>query len=212
MVMTTTDIETEIATEKETEKQSVTQVDMQQLNEIAVAQSKQTKYHNTYKFEQLKEEFAEIQQNNTDLTSLEEINDNQTQHTVAYLPKKENKNSNSLKNNARFKIFVVCSAICFALSVGLLVYNSVQIAITKMQIASIETQISTGSANYQNALKQLKQLTQTQEMQEQAIDLNMSESQETIQAELIETRAQEIKTQHTNWFNKLCNFLSNLIK
>lgn len=210
--MTTTEIDTEITTETEIKNKEViaTSVDMQQLNEIAIAKSKQSKYQNSPRFEQLKEEYAEIEQNNTEHTSIQQIQENQTQHSIAYLPKNHNKNNNNLKNNARLKNFIVCATIAMTLCASLLIYNAVQITVVKMQIASIETQISTGATNYENALKQLKKLTETQELQEQAVDLNMGEAQETITAELIQTRDAVLQQQNNNWFNKLCNFLSNL--
>ena len=231
--MTTTDIETEIEVAKksetkkstavkkrtglqdqkevQTQQQQATQVNIEELNEIALAHQKQSHSYNATKFEEERSEYADIQQNNTTLTSVKEINQHETNNKVAYLPQKQNKNSYNLKN-ARVKNFIICASIVLALSVGLIVYNSVQITLTNMQIANIETQISTGVANYESALKQLKKLTSAQEMQDQALDLNMGESTEAIKAELIETRTEINAQTKTNWFNKLCNFLSNIFR
>ena len=211
--MTTTETETEVEIAKETKKsqQKAKQVDIEAINEVALAQSKQSKAYNTTKFEELKSEYAEIQQNNTPFSSIKEINEIQTDKQCEYIEQRESKN-NSKTKNARIKNFIVCASIVFALSVGLIIYNAVEITLTNMQIANIETQISTGSANYENALKQLKKLTSAEEMQEQALDLNMSESNQVISADLIETRTEIGSESNSNWFNQLCNFLSNMFK
>ncbi len=218
--MTTTEIETEVEVAKETKTKSETQTekpetvtyaDVEALNEIAIAKSKQSNAYTSQKFEEVKSEYSTIEQNNTPLNSVNEINKHKTNNEVAYLPKKQNKNNYTLKN-ARIKNFIICASIVLCLSVGLVIYNAVQITLTNMQIASIETQISTGSANYESALKQLKKLTSAEEMQEQAIDLNMGEANQTISADLIETRSEINSQNKTNWFNKLCNFLSTMFK
>lgn len=213
--MTTTEIETEIEiakkTETKTQPQKAVQVDIEALNEIAIAKQQQASNFNTKKFEEIRSEYAEIEQNNTPLDSVQQINNHQTDKQIEILPKRETKTDNRLKK-ARLKNFIICASIVLCLSVGLIVYNAVQITLTNMQIANIETQISTGSANYENALKQLQKLTSADEMKEQAIDLNMSESSSTIRAELIETRSDIETSTSTNWFNQLCNFLSNMFK
>lgn len=213
--MTTTEIETEIEiakkTETKTQPQKAVQVDIEALNEIAIAKQQQASNFNTKKFEEIRSEYAEIEQNNTSLDSVQQINNHQTDKQIEILPKRETKTDNRLKK-ARLKNFIICASIVLCLSVGLIVYNAVQITLTNMQIANIETQISTGSANYENALKQLQKLTSADEMKEQAIDLNMGESSSTIRAELIETRSEIETSTSTNWFNQLCNFLSNMFK
>lgn len=213
--MTTTEIETEIEiakkTETKTQPQKAVQVDIEALNEIVIAKQQQASNFNTKKFEEIRSEYAEIEQNNTPLDSVQQINNHQTDKQIEILPKRETKTDNRLKK-ARLKNFIICASIVLCLSVGLIVYNAVQITLTNMQIANIETQISTGSANYENALKQLQKLTSADEMKEQAIDLNMGESSSTIRAELIETRSEIETSTSTNWFNQLCNFLSNMFK
>lgn len=213
--MTTTEIETEIEIDKKTETktqpQKAVQVDIEALNEIAIAKQQQASNFNTKKFEEIRSEYAEIEQNNTPLDSVQQINNHQTDKQIEILPKSETKTDNRLKK-ARLKNFIICASIVLCLSVGLIIYNAVQITLTNMQIANIETQISTGSANYENALKQLQKLTSADEMKEQAIDLNMGESSSTIRAELIETRSEIETSTSTNWFNQLCNFLSNMFK
>lgn len=213
--MTTTEIETEIEiakkTETKTQPQKAVQVDIEALNEIAIAKQQQASNFNTKKFEEIRSEYAEIEQNNTPLDSVQQINNHQTDKQIEILPKSETKTDNRLKK-ARLKNFIICASIVLCLSVGLIIYNAVQITLTNMQIANIETQISTGSANYENALKQLQKLTSADEMKEQAIDLNMGESSSTIRAELIETRSEIETSTSTNWFNQLCNFLSNMFK
>ena len=201
-----TKVETEVATKEKTEVE--TDVDITELNEIA--KTKQKLDYNTDEFEKVKREYAEIKQNNTQLETIEEIEENQKELKQSYLPKKKNKNSNNLKISARLKLFLVCASIVLVLSASLLIYNGVQIAITKSQIASVEREIATGKTSYDSAVRQLKKLTETDELTERAIDLNMEENSQTIKADLIETRLDTPQNENTNWFNDICNFLSNL--
>ena len=212
--MTTTEIETEIETEVETEKELKqekevdTDVNLTELNEIA--KSKQKLDYNIDEFEKVKRDYAKIQQNNTELETVEEIEKQETQNKVAYSPKKHNKNSNKLKPSSRLKLFMICASIVLVLSASLVIYNGVQIALTKSQIASVEREIATGQASYDSAVRQLKKLTETDKLTDRAIDLNMSDSDEIIKADLIETRLDTPQNNNTNWFNDICNFLSNL--
>ena len=212
--MITTEVETEIEIDKEKEtvideKPEVqTSVDLQELNEIA--KTKQKLDYNTDEFEKVRKEYAQIEQNNTKHETLEQIEETQTDKKVEYIPKDTNKKRTNAKLSSRVKLFVICASIVILLSASLLIYNGVQIAITKSQIASIEREIATGKISYDSALKQFRKLMETDELTERAIDLNMGENNETIKADLIQTRMDSPQTQHTNWFNDLCNFLSNL--
>ena len=81
--MTTTEIETEVEVAKETKTKSETQTekpetvtyaDVEALNEIAIAKSKQSNAYTSKKFEEVKSEYSTIEQNNTPLNSVNEIN------------------------------------------------------------------------------------------------------------------------------------------
>ena len=212
--MTTTDIETEIETEVETKvevetpKEEKVDANLQELNEIA--KSKQKLDFNVDEFKKVKSEYSTIEQNNTQHQTLDEIEENKTDKEVISSIKPILKSKPKQKTSSRLKIFVICASLVLMLSAGLLIYNGVQIAITKSQIALVEREIATGQASYSTALKQLKQLTNSNELTERAIDLNMGENNQTIKADIIETKLDSPQKEHTNWFNDLCNFLSNL--
>ncbi len=217
-VLTEKEIKTkkEIKTEVVAETETSTKKDVvSELQEIQVAREKYKRDHSAKEFAKKSSEYDYIEEINSPKRELDEIIQVKKQSETeieAYLEKKSNKNNKELKKSSRFKIAVTCCSIILALMISLVAYNAVQLTMINMQIENAQIQVENGEVNLESAIKNLKKLDNEDSLTNAASTLEMGEPGETINVEIGELRSIQNAPKQTNWFNKLCDFLSNLIK
>lgn len=110
------------------------------------------------------------------------------------------------------KIILIAISIIIILLSSLSIFNAVKINDLNNQIVDTNQQITIEDANLKKAIKEFGQLTSEEKIQEQSGSLNMSEVQESdiVEIELYDKKPVSKPKAKTNWFDKLCGFLSNI--
>lgn len=106
-------------------------------------------------------------------------------------------------------ILALISAVIIMLS-SLSIYNAVKISKLNESINNINNEITIQDFNIDKAIKNLDKLTLDATSPEQAQNLGLEQAAEPTQITLYERQEVNKTSGVTNWFNKLCNFISKL--
>lgn len=110
------------------------------------------------------------------------------------------------------KIILIAISIVIILLSSLSIFNAVKINELNNKITETNQQITIEDANLKKAIKEFGQLTSEEKIQEQSGSLDMSKIQESdiVEVELYDRQPVSKPKGKTNWFDKLCGFLSNI--
>lgn len=110
------------------------------------------------------------------------------------------------------KIILIAISIIIILLSSLSIFNAVKINDLNNQIVDTNQQITIEDANLKKAIKEFGELTSEEKIQEQSGSLNMSEVQESdiVEIELYDKQPVNKPEAKSNWFDKICGFLSNI--
>lgn len=110
------------------------------------------------------------------------------------------------------KIILIAISIIIILLSSLSIFNAVKINDLNNQIVDTNQQITIEDANLKKAIKDFGKLTSEEKIQEQSGSLNMSEVQESdiVEIDLYDKNPVSKPKARSNWFDKLCGFLSNI--
>lgn len=124
--------------------------------------------------------------------------------------------SSQKKQNVKLKvrpqgklILAVISVIIILLS-SLTIYNAVNINRISNNIESLNNQITVQDLNIDKAIKNLKTLNEDAKSSEQALNLDLEKAEEVMEVTLYERNSEKEVEAISNWFDKLCNFISKI--
>ena len=132
-----------------------------------------------------------------------------TEETISV--SKENKNQKvKLKLRPQGKLVLICVSCIIILLSSLTIFNAVTINNLNRNIENLNNQITIQDLNIDKAIKNLDKLKVDATSNEQAIKLELEKTTNTTEVELYTRQEIQTSTKPTNWFDKLCNFISKI--
>lgn len=110
------------------------------------------------------------------------------------------------------KIILIAISFLIIILTGFSIFNAIKINNLNSSINNLNNQITIEDANLKKAIKELGALTSEEKIKEESGNLNLSEIEDSkiLDVELYERKPIQKIGEKSNWFSKLCDFLSNI--
>ncbi len=141
---------------------------------------------------------------------LEVSNDFETSESTITTSENVKKQKVKMKLRPRGKLILIAISCVIILLSSLMISNAIKISNLNNDITNLNNQITVEDFKIDKAIKDLGALTDEAKSDETAIRLELEKTTEFTDVDLYE-RNPEIKVQkNSNWFDKLCNFISKI--
>lgn len=153
----------------------------------------------------------EKQKENNEFDKILEVSNNQTvdEETIS-VSSSTKKQQVKLKVRPQGKILLVVISIIIILLSSLTIYNGVKISKLNRGIDDLNNQITIEDFKIDKAIKNLESLNEEAKSDEQKINLELEKTTDIQEITLYERKTKNEVKSVTNWFDKLCNFISKM--
>ena len=141
---------------------------------------------------------------------LEVSNDGEVQEEVITLSQNTKNVKPSVKLRPQGKLILCLISIIFILISSVCIYNAVKINSLNNDINNLSNQITIQDLNIDKAIKNVDKLSVDATSTEQAERLDMQKAASVTNVELYEKMEKLEAKEITNWFDRVCNFISKI--
>ena len=115
-----------------------------------------------------------------------------------------------LKMRPQGKLILICISVIIILLSSLMISNAVTLNKLNNSINNLNNEITIQDLNIDKAVKNLQVLNDDAKSDEQALKLELEKATETHSVSLYVRQETESLKTNSNWFDKLCNFISKI--
>lgn len=141
---------------------------------------------------------------------LEVSNNSLVDEETVSLSSSTKKQQVKLKVRPQGKLILILISVIIILLSSLSIYNAVKISKLNESINSVNNEITIQDLNIDKAIKNIDKLKVEATSPEQAENLGLQKANEATEIPLYERQVVNKSGEVTNWFNRLCNFISKL--
>ena len=142
---------------------------------------------------------------------LEVSNNLQTTEETISVKNKQTNQKVQVKMRPQGKLILAVISIIIILLSSLCIYNAVNINNLNRDINNLNNEITVQDFNVDKAIKNLQNLTDDAKSDEQALKLELEKATDTHEVTLYIRQESSSVKEVSNWFDKLCNFLSKIL-
>lgn len=148
---------------------------------------------------------------NNEFDKILEVSNNQTvdEETIS-VSSSTKKQQVKLKVRPQGKLLLIVISVIIILLSSLTIYNGVKISKLNRGIDNLNNQITVEDLKIDKAIKNLEKLNEDAKSDDQKIKLELDKATDIQEVTLYERRTKNEVKSVSNWFDKLCNFISKM--